>query len=572
MTIKRALITASVCSSILGAPLAHAQLSAPVHPVLPTSAGQVQQQMESHSLVPPERSQDADTFKDRFDVVPQAGDENAPAIVVKALSFKGNYAFDALELVEAAELALGKPATLAQIEAAAARVTNFYRAAGYLVARAYVPKQDASKGTLMISIVEGRLEDADVINHSRISDERIRRTITSQQARGAVIEKDKLNRAVMLLNRLPGVGATQAALKAGDTAGTTRLGIEVEDGPLFDGIVATDNYGNTYTGRGRASGFFRLNNPLGVGDQLSLSGVLTQHSWSDSFHVGWDAPVGYDGLRLGVAYDRTSYELGNEFSILDAHGVADTITISASYPLVLTPDNQVNGRLAMRHGSLSDYMMGTKISKRGINAVEASLQGSFRDSILGTEGATSWQGALTYGNLSLDSDSERWDELSGADTAGGYAVLSASLTRAQRLPFDKWSLRGTIRGQVANKNLDSSAGMSLGGPYGVRGYPSGEAQGDEGYVASISLHYDPTPWLTLRAFQDIGKIRVNHSPYEAGLTQWGNTRTLKARGIGFDLRSHGVNIKTDIAWRQGDKAVGDTDRNPYVWVQASWSF
>ncbi|MGE4531910.1 MAG: ShlB/FhaC/HecB family hemolysin secretion/activation protein [Acidithiobacillus sp.] len=102
---------------------------------------------------------------------------------------------------------------------------------------------------------------------------------------------------------------TQAALKAGDTTGTTRLGIEVEDGPLFDGIVATDNYGNTYTGRGRASGFFRLNNPLGMGDQLSLSGVLTQHSWSDSFHVGWDAPVGYDGLRLGVAYDPPSVRI-----------------------------------------------------------------------------------------------------------------------------------------------------------------------------------------------------------------------------------------------------------------------
>lgn len=571
MTIKRVLATASVCSSILGAPLAHAALTTSF-PSLPTSAGQVQQQMDSHSLQPPERSEDADTFRDQFDTVPQDDGKSTASIMIKALVFGGNYAFDSDELVLASELPLGEPATLAQIQAAAARVTNFYRQAGYLVARAYVPKQDASKGTLIIRVVEGRLEAADVKNHSRISDERIRRTIMDSQARGTVIEKDKLNRAIMLLNRLPGVGSTQASLRAGEAEGTTRLGLEVEEGPLFDGIVAADNYGNTFTGKGRSSGFFRLNSPLGIGDRLTLSGVLTQHTWSDSVHVGWDVPVGYDGLRLGVSYDRTNYQLGDEFSILDAYGTADTITASASYPLLLTPDNQISARVALRHDSLSDYMMNTQIAQRYINAGEASLSGSFKDGLLGTDAMTSWQAALTYGNLSMDGDSLLWDKMSGADTAGGYAVFSASFNRSQRLPFDKWSLRGQIRGQIANKNLDSSAGMSLGGPYGVRGYPSGEAQGDEGYVASLTLQYDPTPWLSLRAFQDIGKIRVNHTPYEAGLSQYGNSRTLKARGVGFDLRSHGFTLKTDIAWRQGDKAFSDTDRKPYVWLQASWAF
>lgn len=571
MTIKRVFVVASGVLSMLGAPiLAHAQVAP--HPSLPTSAGQVQQQMGTHQVLPPEHHNDADTFKDQFDTVPQAGDENAPAIMIKALAFTGNNAFDSAALVAASELPLDKPATLAQIEAAAARVTNFYREAGYLVARAYVPKQDASQGTLTLAVVEGRLEDTDLKNNTRLSDERIRRTISHAQAQGAVIEKDRLNRAVMLINRLPGVGSAQASLAAGQAEGTTRLGLDVQEGRLFDGIIAADNYGNSFTGTGRASGFFRLNNPLGIGDRLSLSGVLTQHSWSDSFHAGWDAPVGYDGLRLGVAYDRTTYQLGNEFSILDAHGTADTITFSASYPLVLTPTNQVEARASFHHDQLSDYMLDAKISQRYINAAEVSLSGSFLDTALGTPASTSWQAALTYGNLSLDNDSKIWDSLSGANTAGNYAVLSASISRAQRLPFDKWSIQGQIRGQVSNKNLDSSAGMSLGGPFGVRGYPSGEAQGDEGYVASLTLQYDATQWLSLRAFQDIGQIRVNHSAYAAGLTEFGNSRTLKSAGIGFDVRSHGFTLKTDLAWRQGAKATSDTDRKPYLWVQASWAF
>ena len=41
-----------------------------------------------------------------------------------------------------------------------------------------------------------------------------------------------------------------------------------------------------------------------------------------------------------------------------------------------------------------------------------------------------------------------------------------------------------MRGQLAFDNLDSSEKMELGGAYGVRAYPEGEAFGDEGYIAT----------------------------------------------------------------------------------------
>src|SRR5690606_613203 len=69
-------------------------------------------------------------------------------------------------LVEDAELqavvadALGRSLTFAQLQALAQRVSAALQARGYLLARAYLPRQDLSGGELEIAILIGRLQSS----------------------------------------------------------------------------------------------------------------------------------------------------------------------------------------------------------------------------------------------------------------------------------------------------------------------------------------------------------------------------------------------------------------------------
>src|SRR6202041_384153 len=63
---------------------------------------------------------------------------------------------------------LNRELTFAEINEAAAKVTRYYRNRGYVVARAYLPRQDASDGVLELQVALGSYGGATVKNNSRL--------------------------------------------------------------------------------------------------------------------------------------------------------------------------------------------------------------------------------------------------------------------------------------------------------------------------------------------------------------------------------------------------------------------
>src|SRR5262245_8740259 len=74
-------------------------------------------------------------------------------LTVNAFKFEGASFIDEADLQEAVAAYKGKALPMAEIQAAADRVTALYRSRGYMVARAYVPRQDATSGTLTLRVV-----------------------------------------------------------------------------------------------------------------------------------------------------------------------------------------------------------------------------------------------------------------------------------------------------------------------------------------------------------------------------------------------------------------------------------
>ena len=97
---------------------------------------------------------------------------------------------------------------------------------------------------------------------------------------------------------------------------------------------------------------------------------------------------------------------------------------------------------------------------------------------------------------------------------GDYSIYNYSLSRQQAFN-EKLSLFLSIRGQFTDglssgagqeDYLDSAENFSLGGLYGVRAYPSGEATGAQGQLISMEFRYLLGQSLVLIPHYDWGKV------------------------------------------------------------------
>lgn len=480
--------------------------------------------------------------------------------------FTGNTAFSNEVLRQVTGNLHDQEISLAELKAAADEITRYYRDHGYLVARAYIPRQRVENGEITIAVMEGILSSVKTNNHSRVSDRQVNGILDHHLATGEPLQSTDANRALLLLQDLPGVGGVEGSLHPGDSVGSTALDVDLTPAARVNGHLGVDNYGSRYTGHYRLTGALDLPNLVGIGDQLGLQGAISQHDGLDYGRLSWDAPVAYDGVRAGVAVSNTNYELGKEFSVLDAHGTATTAALYGSYPILLAPDHHLSLSASLEHRKLKDVTDALNWdARKHIYAAVITLGGDYHDNLLGG-GANAWRLSNTVGKLTLDNDDAKLGDQQ-ADTAGSYDKVLLSVTRLQRLPW-RFSLYLTGSVQWASKNLDSSEKFFLGGANGVRAYPQGEASGDEGWLVTAELRYRVMTGLRVKVFHDEGGVTINRHDYQPD----SNHRHLAGTGIGLDAFWHRLTLGATVAWRNTGKPLSDEDENPRFWFRTAYHF
>lgn len=541
--------------------LSLATLSPPLKAQTAPDAGQSLRQLQERPLpLPPEQTLDLQLPRDDAGV--QAVQPGGASLIVQGFTLSGNLEIRTEALLAQLADLTGQQLSLGELENAANRLTLYYRSQGYLLARAYIPAQTITAGVVRIEILEGRYGAIQVNNTSRLRDSAL--APLSRLQPGDAVKAGALERALLLIDQRAGV-ATRALLSPGSDIGTTHLQVGVEPGPLFSGSLEYDNGGNRYTGADRLTLGLGVSNPLGLGDRLDLRLLGTLE---DQFYYAgsYQLPLGRWGTSLGASYAYMEYELGKDFKDLDAHGTSRSTGLFINQPLIVSRSFSLNARLAWEHKDLTDRIdLFASKSSKDASLVRFSLDGNARDNFLGG-GLTSFALSWTGGDLSLDPADRAVDDIT-ARTHGSFNVISPSLVRLQRLS-DRFSLLARLRGQWADGNLDGSEEIGLGGPYGVRAYPQGEAQGDEGFVANLELRYALTPQWQVSTFADHGRIRVNHSPWDSS----NNHRDLGGAGLGASWASSHWRLDVTSAWRLGSKPQSDDDQSPRVWIQGAYTF
>ncbi|ART47096.1 peptide transporter [Acidovorax carolinensis] len=493
---------------------------------------------------------------------------DAAKIMVNHLQVTGARVYPEAELLALTGFQPGSELSLGELRAMALKITERYRNAGYFVAQAYLPAQEIKDGTVTIAVIEGQYGKVAVRNQSGLSDGFIQSQLEGINS-GDTVAIAPLESRLLLLSDIPGVKVS-STLAPGASVGASDLIVDVVPGQRVTGSMDADNAGSRYTGEYRLGATVNLNNAAGHGDVASLR-LLTSGSGLNYARASYQMQFGK--ATAGVAYSWLDYELGREFKYAQATGTARIASVYGSYPLIRSRNSNLYAGLAFDAKTFEDKRplnTDAPVEDKKAQVLMASLRGDHRDD-LGGGGVMAYSLTWSIGNIDIETPVIRALDAASAQSNGHFNKLAFSAMRLQNVT-DTVSLYAGINGQLASKNLDASEKMELGGMYGVRGYPTGEAYADEGVLLTLEARMRlPTPdqfpgQLQLIGFVDAGSVTINKNPWSTG----DNRRTLSGAGVGLNWsETNNFLVRAFYARKLGnDAATSAPDKSGRFWIQA----
>ena len=477
-------------------------------------------------------------------------DPNAKRFTVNQFKLIGNTAFSNLLLQRLLEGYLDLQLNLYDLTKAADRITRFYRDHGYAVARAVIPAQKVERGIVRIEIIEGRIAKVTAVGNRRYRSSFLLAR-TKSLADGGVVTMDKLEKNLLLLNDLPGLTA-RAVLQPGEEFGTTDAVINVTEHPL-DGSVTFDNYGRQEIGQLRLDANLNFNNPLGIGDQLALEGLVSDSKLLRYQHFNYNLPVDRDGTRLGFSYAAVHYEVRGDFAALGVEGDIYTREITLTHPFVRTRAKNILFAIAARSSTLAQQALATPISNSKVSLMNVSLlYNRIHD-----------DAAVTNAVLQFSSNFK--DDDNGARQNAEKAKMEIDVNHLRAINRD-WDLY--LRGDFVRslQTLPDSEKFNLGGPDSVRGFRPAELRGDNGYLAQVELrrHFAVANMPAVaRVYGDAGQVENNAFP---------GSDELRSVGAGISVFFRHMVAKVDYAVPTNNSAAVDARNHGRLWASIGASF
>lgn len=469
----------------------------------------------------------------------------------------------------------GKELSFRDIQDGADRITRYFRQKGYIVAKTYIPPQDVTAGIVHYHVEVGRFDTPSITNKTNIRDSAIRKQAQAVKE-GEYVTRDKLERAVWLVSDMAGADA-RVALSRGSRPGTVKLDMMVEPYVGKHGLVSADNYGSRAMGYNEYSLDYDFWNPARNGDHLMAS-ISTTGRHMFNWGTNYITPLAKDGLKLTVGYNVFSYDMGDEWAMYKGVGTSRVTSLGLDYAIRRSRRHNLYTGLRFEHSEIKDEYRAydaTYGDKTG-NALVLSLYGDDQD----TAGMTDWRLDWKLGhinNRAFHSDNiyARW--MAGdPDTNGDYSKIRGHIERHQNINERSYLLLSAY-GQYAFTPLDSSEHFSLGGPYGVKAYPTSEGSGDSGYITRAEYRwlipleaYDQQ--LQLAFYAEHGGVWIDRNGGDSGTK---NHRNLQGAGIGIIWqRWQDWFIRADYAWKLGaEDPVSDTSHNNgRFWIRGGFYF
>ena len=506
-------------------------------------------------------------------------------VKVTSFVFKGNKIITTEELESFVKKYIGTELTFNEITQAVVSISLLYERKGYL-AQATLPEQNITDGIIQVNILEAHFGGTTYLpmgngEKPNVRESRVMDIVYPSSKVNGPLDLKRLERGILLANDLPGIGVG-ANLKPGQEVGHTDVEVQIENRARFNTSILADNYGSRSTGYERVLVSANLLNPLRLGDDLNTTILKT--AGTEYIRLNYSLPVGNDGLRIGSNATYLEYKvITNEFKSLGPNGHSAGFGLEASYPIYRSRDKNLNLDFDYDVKAFKNNTITEVTSDYYTRIFSTSLSGDFVDQWL-LDGATNnAKFVFDHGKNDLKNSPNYATDISNSHTHGIFNRAQLSFRRDQFLKND-YTLVIKGSGQLTDHNLDSSQKFYLGGPTGVRAYPSSEGSGSEGYLLNLELKKDLPFNLTGSIFYDQGYVRQNVDNFDASGVVINALNTYKLKGYGLEFSWRGpfkTNVFFTYAKRDGTNPnrVQDTGKDQdgtlykdIFWLRAVASF
>ena len=356
---------------------------------------------------------------------------------------------------------------LSQIESIADRITHFYRERGFILAKAYIPKQEVRDGIVNLTLLIGVLGEVKSHGNQLYSDKAIISVFDSMLA--MPVTNSTVEEKLYLINDFPGVSA-DGYFEPGAQVGDTKLNINIRGEDRYFANLRFDNHGTDETGLYRLYADFQINNTLGFSDLFKLSILNASRPNNTKYwRLNYQMNVFSPRIKIGVGVSKNQFVVDQSSSLtsLNLNGVVNAKDISAIY--VLRKSRVKSYSLLLKYEDLeSDLQIGDipdvggRLDERLENT---SLQ--FNYDILRESSRL-----IHQGNVKLTSGTFVFGGAIGRDKK--YYILSAEYTSLMfwRIPYFESDTRLIFRtnAQYSATNLSSMVRFSLAGLSRVRAF------------------------------------------------------------------------------------------------------
>lgn len=528
---------------------------------VPTAGSQLQQIQPA----PMQQREIPPQLQVKPEAVPATPVSAGQKIIIRTLTIVGAKMFPESTLLGLTGFVPGTAYTLAELRVMAAKISDFYRRKGYFVAQVFLPPQDIKQEAITVQVLEGNYGQINLKNQSKAKDSLIKKLLAGLNP-GDTIDATPLEERLLLISDLPGV-IVNSVMAAGTEVGTSDLNVDITAAPRVTGSLDADNQGNRYTGADRLGASVYINEITGLGDSASVR-VLSSGTGLNYARLAYQMQFGR--LKLGVAYADMAYRLGHEFTVAQLRGNAQVATLFGGYALHRSRNSNLSLQLGFDNKTFQDKQGADATfveANKTLRVLSATLSGDNRDGVL-QGGENNYSTTLGAGNASLKNPTLLANDAVTAKANGQYLKLAYTLSRQQNLT-NTVSLYGALNGQFASKNLDASEKISLGGATGVRAYPVGETNGDQGYILNLEMRKQFGAQTQVVGFVDNGSAMINKTPWAAVTTPNHHTLSGIGAGVNWSSANNKVMVKAFYATRLGSApAVSAPDTFGRFWLQA----
>ena len=491
----------------------------------PPTAGQILNQIEKSTSLPGLPKVTAPKIAP---AIVESLSKNGQTILLKGVRFTGNTKLNAESLLGVIKKFVGQQVSIEDLALLADLLTQHYVRSGFL-ANVTLPEQDITNGVVLFKITEARLGrlvfNADQIAKARVPESFMTQLVEQASPKQALIEMGQIDRSMLLLDDLSSI-TVGGGLQAGQKEGESDLALNIQTDPFFSGSVNIDNFGSRSTGSNRLILAAAWSSPFSRGGEIVATALKTEGT--DYGRGAYSFPVGYSGLTGTIQASALQYDVIAETK---TSGDSQTIGAEFNYPYLRSYSQNVylKGGVTQKFFK-NKYADGTVNSDYDLTVAEAEIRGNKYIDGVNTEYAVTSK--LGYVDLQGSPNYSR-DQLKDK-THGRFAKLAASIKL--KMPVQsKLNLTLYGEGQLANKNLDSSEKMYLGGANGVRAYPESEGSGTEGVRVAADLEYRLADNLVGSVFVDGGRVRQNKTNL-SGVT---GPNMYSLKGYGFSATYQG---------------------------------